>query len=169
MTPEQEDAALESAWRKLQAAGEKRRNAQLKQAGLEIPYAPASDTVLVLREPAPPVQKMTKGGLHIPGTSQEEPEPKSEGMLVAAGCKALDALRDQGMIVGDRVQIGRFAGWEKEFDLDQAGENKRKILQMAAGDILGSFDLKDRLWGARPTMQVSYDAETGEHRTHPII
>ena len=162
------DVAEDLAWIRLLNDAEKRLAAKLKEAGLEIPYAPGFDTVLVLREPAPPVQKFTDGGLHIPDAFQEEPEPKSEGVLVGAGLKALDSFRSHGYLVGDRVQIGRFAGWEKEFELDKKGKNKRKILQMTAGDILGSFDLKERLWGKKPSMEVAYDPDTREHYIRPV-
>lgn len=171
MTPEElEEAEREAdAWERLAEAGAKRVSAVLKEAQLEIPYAPGGDTVLVLRDPAPPVVTKTAAGLHIPQISQQEPEPESEGTLVAAGCAALDSLRDRGFILGDKVQIGRFAGWEKEFELDKKGINKRKILQMTDKDILGSFDLKERLWGKKPTLEVTYDVEEGTHWIRPIL
>lgn len=163
------EAAEERAWIRLLNEGEKRLAAKLKEAKLEIPYFPGFDTVLVLREPAPPVQTHTEGGLEIPEAFRIDPEPKSEGVLVGGGMKALDSFRDHGYLVGDRVQIGRFAGWEKEFALDKQGKNTRKILQMTAGDILGSFDLKERVLGKKPSMEVAYDPETREHYIRPIV
>jgi len=158
-----------SAWARLEAEGRKRVAAALEEAGLEIPYAPGFDTVLVVRLPPPPVVKMI-GALHIPEKFQEDPEPKSEGVLIAAGLKALDTLRDHGYLLGDRVQIGRFAGWEKAFgaDVKEHERQVRKILQMTAGDLLGSFDLKERLYGKKPTMEIVYDETVGEHSIRPV-
>lgn len=150
-----------AAWKALEHEAQKRLKKILAAAELEVPYAPNADTVLVLREPSQQAKKVTAGGIHIPEKYQEEPEPESTGTLVGGGLAALDYFRDHGLLVGDRVQIGRFAGWEKEFHLDQKGENKRKILQMKTGDILGSFDLKERLWGDKPTMEIVY--EDGQH------
>ena len=165
MTDEQE----QKAWEALDRAGRKKAAAVLKEAGLELPYAPCFDTVLVLREPSAPVVTKTAGGIHIPDKFQEEPEPKSVGTILAGGLKALDYFRDHGYLLGDRVQVGRFAGWEKEFQLDQEGKNHRKVLQMAPGDLKGSFDLKERLYGKKPTMEIVYDETVGEHKIRPIV
>ncbi len=151
-------------WLKLNAEGRKKARGELTSRRLEgIPYMPGADNVLVLRMPPPAVEKVTAGGLHIPETSQEEPEPKSEGYLLEGGPMALDAFLDEGYVVGDKVQIGRFAGWEKEFQADQEGKSKPKILQMKAGDVIGSFDLLDRLDGAKPTMARTLDPTTERH------
>ncbi len=124
---------------------------------------PGADNVLVLRIPPPPVKKVTAGGLHIPEKFQEEEEPESEGYLLAGGPMALDSFLDEGYVIGDKVQIGRFAGWEKEFNADRLGTSKPKILQMKAGDIIGSFDLLERMEGAKPTMACTLDPSTERH------
>lgn len=156
-------------WNALYGAGVKRAAKLLKDAGLTQPYAPGGDTVLVMRLPPPPVAKTYGDGLIVkPEKFQEEEEPKSEGYLIAAGPKALDAFLDAGYLPGDLVQIGRFAGWEKEFVLDQKGKNKKKILQMQSGDILGSFDLLERLDGPEATMEMRLDYETEEHVIRPL-
>lgn len=157
------------AWEALQKEAKKRLGERLKEYNApKTPYMPGFNNVLVLRLPAPPIRTHTDGGLEIPESAREEPEPKSEGILVQAGLEARDTLRAHGYLLGDKVQIGRFAGWEKEFHLDSKGKNTRKILQMKDQDIIGSFDLDDRLWGAKPTMEIVWDAETEQHRIQPI-
>lgn len=163
MTPEER-----ANWKVLLDGGIKRAAKLLKEHGMEQPYAPGGDNVLVLRLPAPPILKMTAGGLHIPDISQEAPEPKSEGYLIAAGPAALGAFMDAGYLIGDLVQIGRFAGWEKYYGpdamkLEAEGKGKKKILQMKSGDILGSFDLLRRLNGPEATMELRLDDETEDY------
>ena len=157
MTPEEK-----ASWRALFAAGAKKAAKLLKDAGLVQPYAPGGDNVLVLRLPPPPVATTYGEGLIVKAEKyQEEDEPKSEGYIVAAGPHALDAFIDEGWLPGDLVQIGRFAGWEKEFKLDAKGLSKKKILQMKSGDILGSFGLLERLGGG--AMELRLDDMTEEH------
>lgn len=158
-----------AAWEALNKEAKKRLTERLKQ--YEAPktlYMPGFNNVLVLRLPSEPIKEMTAGGIVIPQTAQQEEEPKSEAILVQAGLAARDTMRSHGYLLGDKVQIGRFAGWEKEMEKDKAGKNTRKILQVKDQDILGSFDLNDRLWGDKPTMEIVWDAETEEHRIQPI-
>lgn len=158
-----------AAWAEINKDAKKRLADRLKEHGAPpTPYMPGFNNVLVLRLPSEPTKTVSAGGIHIPQTAQEEEEPKSEGILVQAGIGARDTLRDHGYLLGDKVQIGRFAGWEKEFRLDAKGGNQKKILQMKDQDILGSFDLHDRLWGSRPTMEIVWDEDTEEHRIRPI-
>ena len=161
--------AVARAWERLYVDGKARLTARLSDHRVKVePYMPMGDNVLVLRLPAPPTPTKTAGGLFIPEVSQEEPEPRSEGILVQAGLLARDVLRSHGIILGDHVQIGRFAGWEKEFEADKAGKSTKRILQMKERDVLGSFDLWDRLFGEDPTMKIIFDPETDEHRIVPI-
>jgi hypothetical protein len=151
-------------WEALVVAGERKAAKLLKEAALELPYQPGGDNVLVLRLPPPPVKTSwdDAGLIMKPENAREEEEPKSEGYLIAAGPSAMDAFMDAGYLPGDKVQIGRFAGWEKAFrDLDT--KNKKKILQMKSGDILGSFDLLERLDGPEATMEVRLDRSDETH------
>lgn len=168
--PSEMTAGERENWEALFHAGERRAAKLLKDAGLKQPYAPGGDTVLVLRLPPPPMAKSwDEGGLIVkPEIHQIEEEPESEGYLVAAGSKALDAFMDAGYLPGDKVQIGRFAGWEKVFGANAKGKDKKKILQMQSGDILGSFDLLDRLDGPEATMELRLDVETEEHVIRPL-
>lgn len=161
-------SSLDLAWRKLNAEANARLEARIAEHQVQVlPYMPIADNILVLRLPAPPKKTQTAGGLYIPETSQEEEEPLSEGILIQAGCAARDVLRDHGVLLGDLVQIGRFAGWEKEFKADARGQGKR-ILQMKDRDVLGSIDLHARLWGPNPTMCIVLD-DYGEHQITPIV
>lgn len=162
--------ALDQAWNRIAAEANARLEARIAEHGIKVtPYMPMGDNILVLRLPAPPKETQTKGGLFIPETSQEEPEPLSEGILIQAGCSARDILRDHGIMLGDLVQIGRFAGWEKEFKADASGKGGKRILQMNVRDVLGSVDLHTRLWGPDRTMCIVMDDETDEHRIVPIV
>lgn len=154
------------AWAALEASAKERLAARLKEHGVStMPYMPMADNILVLRLPPPPTETKTDGGIFIPQTSQVEPEPTSEGVLVQAGCAARDVLRAHGILLGDLVQIGRFAGWERAIGEDKKG---KRILQMKERDVLGSFDLHERLWGKKPSMRIVFDADTEEHRVVPI-
>lgn len=158
---------MAQAWVELELAAKLRLAIRLKEHGVaSMPYMPMADNILVLRLPPPPVETKTDGGLYIPETSQKEPEPTSEGVLVQAGCAARDVLRAHGIMLGDIVQIGRFAGWERALDEDKKG---KRILQMKERDVLGSFDLHERLWGAKPTMRIVFDQDTEEHRVIPVV
>ena len=159
--------SIAGAWAELDLVAADRLATRLKEHGVTVmPYMPMADNILVLRLPPPAIETKTGGGIFIPETSQVEPEPNSEGILVQAGCSARDVLRAHGILLGDRVQIGRFAGWERALDEDKRG---KRILQMKERDVLGSFDLHERLWGKKPTMRVSFDRETEEHRIVPIV
>lgn len=163
------EMATNFAWAALNMKAKTTLSARLAEHGVTVePYMPMADNILVLRFPPPPIETKTKGGLFIPETSQIVPEPRSEGILVQAGCLARDVLRAHGVMLGDHVQIGRFAGWEVEFDADKAGTSTKRILQMKERDVLGSFDLHDRLWGDNPTMKIIFDTDTDEHRIVPI-
>lgn len=150
-------------WEALVAGGEKRAAKLLKDAGLAQPYMPGGDNVLVLRLPPPPVKTSwdDAGIILKPQTAQVEEEPESEGYLIAAGPAAMDAFMDAGYLPGDKVQIGRFAGWEKVFG--RHAKQEKKILQMKSGDILGSFDLLGRINGAEATMEIRLDRDDETH------
>jgi hypothetical protein len=159
--PEMMTDAERARWEEMFTAGLKAARKAAADAGLKVPHAPGADNVLVLRVPSKPVEKnWDRDGLIVrPDKYQEEPEPESEGYLLRGGPMALNSFMDEGYLLGDKVQIGRFAGWEKEFDLDRKGANKKKILQMKAGDVIGSFDLLDRLDGPKPSMRMVLGAD----------
>lgn len=156
------------SWDKLQADAKKRLAARLKEHKVDAPPSPPSfDNIIVLRLPV--VEEKTESGLiksAVVGAGGWEAEPKSEGILCAAGLQALDTFRDHGILVGDHVEIGRFAGWEREAKLDAKGNNTARMILMLAADVKRSFDLGTRL--AKGEMEIYWDEEAGEHHIRPI-
>jgi len=126
---------------------EKRR----EQYGIpRVPYLPFGDCVLIYRLPN---ETRTAGGLYIPETSEE---PKPEGVLLAAGLKARDQMRDGLIEVGDIVSFAKYAGWEKQVSRDPMNKGK-DIIQMKIQDVLGSEDAMERVEGKSPTHKLVYD------------
>jgi co-chaperonin GroES (HSP10) len=121
--------------------------ARLKEYGVTaVPTPPSFDNILVMRLPLK--ERTSKGGIILDATETHgewKAEPVAEGILCGAGLQALDELRSHGILVGDHVEIGRFAGWEKEARLSGAENGRARILTMKVGDILRSFDLGERL------------------------
>ena len=103
----------------------------------EIPYLPMHKDVLVFRMPD---EERTAGGLYI---TQENREPKSYGILVAAGLGALDVLWPNLVEVGDVVWFSTYEGEEKEITREVGAEGK-KLLQMKVEGIRGSVDAVER-------------------------
>lgn len=103
----------------------------------EIPYLPIHKDVLVFRMPD---QEKTAGGLFIP---QENAEPKSYGVLVAAGLGALDVMYANLIEIGDVVWFGDYEGNEKKV-ADEVGAPGKKLLQMKIEGIRGSVDAVER-------------------------
>jgi len=103
----------------------------------EIPYLPMHKDVLVFRMPD---EEQSAGGIFIPKTNAE---PKSYGVLVAAGLGALDVLWPNLVEVGDIVWFGTYEGEEKEITREVGSEGK-KLLQMKVEGIRGSVDAVER-------------------------
>lgn len=92
-------------------------------------FTPFDDRVVVLPEV---VQKMTKGGLHLPDESTPKP---TKGTVVAIGPGRLLPSGERSPIplaIGDTVMFGRYVGTEIEL-----GETF-KIIQET--EILGKFN-----------------------------
>lgn len=104
----------------------------------ETPYLPIGKNVLIFRIPE---EDRTAGGLYIPDTNKE---PKSQGVLLAAGLGALDILADHLVEIGDLVWFGKYAGWESEVRREAAGKGE-KILQVKVEDVNGSVDARERV------------------------
>jgi len=159
----EESSAEQAAWERICAKGRERLKARLAEHKVSVvPLPPSFDNILVLRLPLK--EKVTAGGIILNATSKHgewQAEPESEGILVGAGLQALDYLRAHGIVVGDHVEIGRFAGWEREAKLIADGKNTARVLYMKSADILRSFDFGERL--AANELAIDYNAETGEH------
>jgi chaperonin GroES len=121
----------------------------------EIPYLPIHKDVLVFRMPD---EEKTKGGLFVPKTTSE---PKSYGVIVAAGLGALDVMYSNLIELGDIVWFGTFEGEEKEISRE-VGSGGKKLLQMKIEGIRGSVDAVDRSKG----FDVVRNAD-GEHMYQP--
>lgn len=114
---------------------------RIKQYGIpEIPYLPIHKDVLVFRMPD---EEVSKGGILIPKTNAE---PKSYGILVAAGLGAQDILYPNLIDIGDIVWFGTYEGEEKEISREVGSEGK-KLLQMKVEGIRGSVDAVERAKG----------------------
>lgn len=130
---------------------------RIKQYSIpKIPYLPKGKNVLVFRIPA---EDRSAGGIIL---VEDAKEPKTMGVLVAAGLAARDEMRDHLIELGDVVWFGRFAGWEKEVERDPEGKG-RTIMQMKIEDVNGSVDAIDRL----DDHTIEYDEETGQHFYEP--
>lgn len=106
----------------------------------EIPYLPMHKDVLVFRMPD---EERTAGGLFVPKTNAE---PKSYGVLVAAGLGAMDMMYAHLVELGDIVWFGTYEGEEKEISREVGSEGK-KLLQMKIEGIRGSVDAVERRKG----------------------
>lgn len=170
-------AAEEAAWGVLGFRAAGRLAARVEEYGAPaVPYEPIYNRIAVYRfRPPPPVEK-TVGGLFIPEVAREEPWPENRGLLLAAGLKAMEELRSCGIFVGDIVLFGAFEGEEKEYELDRSTndrEQKKKVLQLKNGGLFGSVDLKERLYGEKPSLKRVFVRDSledpGQYILVPIV
>lgn len=104
----------------------------------DVPYLPLGKVCLVYRIQA---EEKTAGGLYVP---EEHAGPNPYGVLVAAGIKAREILRDALIEVGDIVYFGRYEGDEKEFKREAAAKGMY-LLQLKVEGLLGSVDALERV------------------------
>jgi co-chaperonin GroES (HSP10) len=85
------------------------------------------------------------GGLIIKTESRKEYEATScpQGVVVAAGARALDELRCNGIDLGHLVVFMRLAPWRIE--TDTVGGRTERLIVMRSGDIVGSMDLAESI------------------------
>lgn len=102
----------------------------------------------------------TEGGLHFSerGKTMEE-QSNPEGILVAAGLTAMDQLVCHGFALGHKVSFIKQAPFRKR--VDRIGMKEKYAIMVQAGDVVGSFDLKQMLKGGSITLH--YNRETREH------
>lgn len=103
-----------------------------------IPYLPKAQNCLVYRLNG---EEKTAGGLFIP---DEHKEIKTRGVLLAAGCEAMDELADGLIEIGDEVCCAHYAGRDRKEEGRQAGEVARSVWEMKVQDILGSVEAVER-------------------------
>jgi|SRR5688572_19135308 len=112
---------------------------RIKQYGIpDPPYLPMAKDILVFRMPA---EEMTSGGIVMPSTSNA---PKSYGVLVAAGLRAMDKMAEHLVEIGDIVWFGKFEGEEEEIEREK-GASGKYLLQMKVEGLRGSVDALERV------------------------
>lgn len=104
----------------------------------DFPGHPAFSNIVVWRIPN---QEKTAGGLYVPDTAKE---PRSRGVLLAAGLGAYEELKTNGVELGDIVQFAKYAGADVTAK-ERIGETDEQIMVLKSGDILLSEGLKQRL------------------------
>lgn len=88
-----------------------------------------------------PESDRTKGGLYVPETSKM---PRSKGVLLAAGLKAMDELNSYGTKIGDVVEFAKYAGVDLDVK-EREGATPEQILVLKSGDLLLNKNLFQRL------------------------
>lgn len=109
-------------------------------------FQPVFDRVLVHQIDDVEDPTYAPGGMIVrPETAQQRGrESAPQGILVAAGLTALDALISNGIEVGDLVDFAFHAPLRKRVAVSSTGRDHWVIL-LQAGDIVGSADLRERL------------------------
>ncbi len=156
----------------------------LKQriAEMDIPHPsrlPLQDVVVAYR-----IENEYQGKMVIPDEFKGRHDaPYSVGVLLMAGAEAMDVLESHGVLPGDFITFGRFAGDEEtdariqEAVRPRSAENpngssspieaanrsreireeslsKKKLLKLKVADVQESVDGFDRLHGPNPTMEM---------------
>ncbi len=171
--------AERAAWDALCVQAEKTLKARCAEYNIpELRYQPADDLMLVFRLPAK--EMVTAGGLFVPdhGTYKDERGQSErvntlldEGVLLKAGCAARDYMRSHGILIGDIVNWGKFAGDESSSHRFQAGGVHAITaivdwLKVPCREIHGCYDLDDRL--AAKTMRIVYVEDAGGNGIHIV-
>jgi hypothetical protein len=92
----------------------------------------------------PETPEMTPGGIVLTDTTRDrEQRSQPEGLLLAAGLKALDALRSHGVDLGHWITFVNLAPWA--IVVDNIGGHDYYLRVLNAGDIRGSKDTAELL------------------------
>lgn len=118
-----------------------------------VPCLPIGKKVVVWRLP---LDTRTAGGLYVP---EEHANPQRTGILMAAGLKAMDAMRDALIEIGDEVWLPRFTTNSPEVSREGAQKGKHVEL-LNIEDIVGSVDGQARL---ERDYEIAFDDESGQH------
>lgn len=122
--------------------------------------APFSDRILVYQVSRH--KEETHAGTSIimaDVTKDREASQTPQGIIVAAGAKALDELRSNGIDLGHMVMFLRIAPWR--YNTDTVGGKDQQVLVFRSGDITGSIDLQENLRSGK--MKLVFDKERYEH------
>ena len=91
---------------------------------------------------------------------RREQEQTPQGIIVAAGARALDTLRMNGIDIGHVVVFCRVAPWR--IQTDSIGSKWEEVLVMEVGDIVGSVDLAEMLRSEE--IKLVFNEEMYEHQ-----
>lgn len=126
--------------------------ARMKLYGIELPpWAPVFDRCIVYplgADHKDDVENRTAGGIILPGETRERLVAQ-EGILLAAGPKAIEVLYSHGIGIGDRVLVAQFSTRMRTYM--SATKRLHRILLLRAQEVAASEDLatayaKGELW-----------------------
>jgi hypothetical protein len=191
------DPAQVAAWSKLYQQAHERLLHRIEEFGIpELVSVTAQDCLIIYRFPVKPTAQFTEGGLEIPQVAQVAENPYSSGVLLFAAAEALDVLASHGVLPGDIVRWAYLAGDEEDTKrvndaIEQARDAghgparvskiaiqtrdqelaKKKLIRLKTPDIHESVDLKERLFGERPTMELVCEMgpKGAMHVIRPVI
>jgi co-chaperonin GroES (HSP10) len=106
----------------------------------DAPCLPQGKKVIVFRLPLD-AEKKTEGGLYVP---QDAADPEPIGVLIAAGLRARDVMRDALIEIGDLVWLPRFTTNSPKVDRE-AGKAGKHVEILNIEDLVGSVDAAARL------------------------
>lgn len=112
-----------------------------------IPFFPAGERVIVERLP----ENEMIGGIHIPENAKQQ---QQYATLIAAGLQAQGRIDDMGLVIGDTICFGKYAGqfwqWEIENDGTEAtkfsSQRMRRVDAVNVSDILGGQELAGKIY-----------------------
>lgn len=148
----------------------------------DVPVEPIDEFAYVFRLPRQELK--TEAGIVLAthsiyhdkdtNTTRGDEEPISLGILVAAGLGARDHLLSHGTFIGDIVKFTRYGGHEEESHRFMAKKgavvtNVKQLLQIPAREIIGSLDLRERVWGEKPTLRIAYRANAEGEGIHVYV
>lgn len=115
------------------------------------------------------VHQVSEYGIHAAGHGglitlsdqgkQREEQSCPQGILVSAGPEALDALRSNGVELGDLCAFIRQAPYR--FEVDRKDGYSWWVLVFHAGDLIASRDLRERMMGGE--IVFGYDEAQSQH------
>lgn len=177
--------AENAAWSDLEARWQVVLENRMREWKLEhIPFGVTDDDIMVFR--LEQREQTTESGLVLPdhimavdrndGTREREARAVSRticvGLLLDAGCAARDWMRGHGVLIGDLIKWGKYAGEEESLHWFSGGQVRslKDVLLMNVRDIRGSFDLDMRLQERlMRVVYVSDSAGNGMHIVKPIV
>lgn len=120
---------------------------------------PFDDKIHIFQVPRTTGETYDGGHIVMTGNRQKvEQETNPAGIITAAGAKAMDVLRDNGMDLGHMVSFLRIAPWRHEINRKGVVQ---EVLHFRVGDIAGSYDLMQDLRDGKTRLK--FDEDAREH------